>query len=200
MSRSPGPLALAIAGLAFAYVLLSSLLAFQVWTSGLSPAPDNALAIWQSFAYAGCALATLVWLARAIRRVEQAGAVDLSAGPVMAVVWWFVPLAQLVMPPKVMGELRRASIRPADWQAVDGSALVAFWWAGWIVSNLAGIIVWRAEASPELDMAEVLPTLHLVSSAVGALAALLFLVLVLSIDRRLQAFPSATPGRAPRPA
>lgn len=191
--RTPGPLALAIAVLALIQAILSARLAAQVWSSGLPLAPDEPLAVWHSFAYAGSALLTLVWLARAIRRVQQAGAVDLSAGPVMAVVWWFVPVANLVMPPKVMGELRRAAIRPHDWQAIGGSPLIMLWWTGWIVANLAGIALWRAEVSPELDLAELLPPLSLVSYGVAAPTALLFLALVLAIDRRLQALGGLAP-------
>lgn len=97
MSRSPGPLALAIAGLALLQALLSAWLAVRIWTGGVALPQDNPLATLHSLAYAGSALLTLIWMARAVGRVTRAGAVDLSAGPVMAVLWWFVPLANLVM-------------------------------------------------------------------------------------------------------
>lgn len=88
--------------------------------------------------FLGTAIAFLVWLCRAKANAQALGAADMMVSPGWAVGWYFVPLANLVMPFTTMRELWQASARPRDWQVAPGSPVIPVWWACWIGAGISG--------------------------------------------------------------
>lgn len=189
----PGSLAAGIILCALLSGALSSVLAWQAWQAGVPPdlRQEEALVAAQGLAQLICALLTLIWLPLGIRQVQYAGAADLSVGPVGSVLWWFVPVANLVMPAKAVAELRKAALDPGDWQAVGGSPLIASWWTCWILAGLAGVASWRATVSEEEELRQFAGGATFAADLLSAPAALLFALVVLQIGRHLQNLPEA---------
>lgn len=73
-------------------------------------------------------VAALGWLRRACTTVRELGAVGLQVTPGMAVLWFFIPFANLFMPYRTVGELWRASIHHEDWAVHRPSRRVGLWW------------------------------------------------------------------------
>ncbi|HYI49680.1 MAG TPA: DUF4328 domain-containing protein [Allosphingosinicella sp.] len=124
----------AIAAIAIAIVIL--------WLRGFdsfgTDAAEQAFA-WAEFGlFVGTAIAFLVWLYRAKANARALGAGDMMVSPGWAVGWYFVPLANLVMPFTTMRELWQASARPRDWQLAPGSPVIPVWWACWLGSSITG--------------------------------------------------------------
>jgi hypothetical protein len=84
----------------------------------------------------GAGVLFLVWLHSANRSARSLGASGLSYTPLASVIWWFVPLANLIVPYRVTAELWKVSHAPAieDWQSMDTSAIMPCWWALWLGS------------------------------------------------------------------
>lgn len=162
--------------------------ASQAWTAGLSQIPkfESVAATLSSLAQLGCAVLTLFWLSSGLAKVRDAGADGLSVGPLGAVLWWFVPLANLVMPAKAVAELRKAALNPRDWQAVDGSGPIWAWWAFWLAAGLANGLYWRASAAEDRDLLAMAGSASFVGDVLTVPAALLFAGVVWSIDTRLR--------------
>jgi hypothetical protein len=80
------------------------------------------------------------WLYRATANARALGANGLETSPSWAVGVYFIPFVNLVMPPRNMGELWRASQNPSDWHEQTGTPLIGWWWASWLIANLASTI------------------------------------------------------------
>jgi hypothetical protein len=84
------------------------------------------------------AIITLGWFYRATKNVRTLGAKEVSS-PIMAVVWWFVPIFQLWKPYKVAQQIWRASnplinlINGTEWRNAQNSNLVKVWWVSGLV-------------------------------------------------------------------
>ncbi len=186
-SSRPGGTALAIVGLCVVAAAASLVCAGEAWTAGLSDVPefDSFAAGVQTFSELGCALVTLYWLASGLRQVRDAGAERLAVGPLGAVLWWFVPLANLVMPAKAVAELRKAAIHPRNWEAVPGAWWIWLWWAFWLAAGFANALFWRASSSGGSELAAAAGSASFVGDVLTVPAALLFAVVVGSIDPHL---------------
>jgi hypothetical protein len=83
----------------------------------------------------------IVWLHRACKNLDAfpGATAGLRAG--WAIGGWFVPLANLIIPCRVMANLARNSLGRGV------GALVGLWWAGWLVSGILGQVVGRRDAA-----------------------------------------------------
>jgi hypothetical protein len=100
------------------------------------------------------AIVYLMWIHRAYRNLPALGATGLKYSPRSAVLWWFCPLANLVVPFQIVRETWQASDlasyqSPEGWQKAPTSILLGFWWGGWIASNFAGRAIDRMAARIE---------------------------------------------------
>ena len=184
----PRPIGIVIAALALVSAAASAKLALDAWSRGVSLPPDltqgaSTVQLWSQL---GCAVLALVWLSKGLAGVRRAGAEGLAVGPVGAVLWWFVPFANLVMPAKAVSELRKASIKPGDWQAVGGSALIWMWWAFWVISGIANALFFRASLSDDADLQMLAGPASFAGDALSVPAALFFSAIVWSIDTHLK--------------
>jgi hypothetical protein len=82
----------------------------------------------------------LVWQHRSHRNLRGLGVEDLGFSPRWAVAWWFVPIANIVMPYLAMRELWKASDPNAEgvgWRMLDNTLLLPLWWAGRLAAQFS---------------------------------------------------------------
>jgi len=91
------------------------------------------------FAELGC---FIFWQLQVRRNALALGSVELRNSPVSVVVWWFVPMAVLVIPFLVAQELWRVSdpsVPPGDgrvWRTKRPSFLIGAWWSVLVLTKL----------------------------------------------------------------
>ena len=78
------------------------------------------------FIFAG--FVVLRWTYIATANVHAFGAEGLAAGPGMAVVSYFIPVANLVMPFQALRDVWKASVEPRDWEVIATPPLLRWWW------------------------------------------------------------------------
>jgi beta-lactamase regulating signal transducer with metallopeptidase domain len=132
----------------------------------------------------------IVWMFRAAKNNDALGRTSPRFSAGWSIGGWFIPLANFVIPVLIMQDLWRGSDREtrrgvSGWRAGAGSALVAFWWAAWLVSLVrfsysgSGL-----QDSGSLDDIETSNTVALVGVIAAAIAAILALLVVRAITRR----------------
>lgn len=139
------------------------------------------LGIMQFVFFLGTAVAWLVWQHGAHSRLHAASIPGLTITPRWAVGWWFVPIANLARPPRVMEELWKAS-DPSRGDGWAGSTAPWFLWVWW-VTFLGGNLI--ARVSLNVDSREVYFALGLLSDSVTVVAAVFAIRLVRSIEGRM---------------
>lgn len=122
------------------------------------------------------------WLYVAIGNAKAMGATDLMGGPVMAIVWYFIPVANLGMPYVVMRDLWRASAKPRDWQGQPTPSILILWWTCWLLFYLGLSAAGNFAAEEDMDLAPVVGIALIVACAAFVPAALLFAKVVDSIQ------------------
>ncbi|MDW0119902.1 MAG: DUF4328 domain-containing protein [Nitrososphaeraceae archaeon] len=87
----------------------------------------------------------LVWYYRATKNIHSFGAKWVTS-PVMAVVWWFIPIFNFWKPYHVTQQIWKASnpevhlIEGTEWKRSPSSILVKQWWALYLIA-IAGLVV-----------------------------------------------------------
>lgn len=98
-------------------------------------------------AFIGSAVAFLAWLSRSVDNVAGLTGSQPLASPRWSIGWWFVPIANFVMPFRIVRDLNERMTRPG--QPVAG-ALVGWWWTcflGWsLISTGAARYQYQTEA------------------------------------------------------
>lgn len=79
-----------------------------------------------------------IWLHRAASNTEALGAKGLESSPGWTVGWFFVPVANLVMPYRAMREVWQASRSPAQWSTVRAGPCLLLWWLIHLFAGIAG--------------------------------------------------------------
>lgn len=129
------------------------------------------------------AVVAMIWLYRATANAQAMGASDLMVSPIMAALWWIVPLMNLFMPYLAVRDLWRASERPRDWQGVSAPATILVWWILWICAGIAGAVGFGMSTDLYVPP-EVLLYADIVSALFFIPAALLFAGFVGDIQRK----------------
>jgi hypothetical protein len=141
----------------------------------------------------------LIWEYRAQANLLERGTRS-EFTPVWAVGWWFVPVANLVQPFRVMRGLWRGSAPAASPPASSrtSSAIVGWWWALWLAGSVVSIAVSGGAAS-----ASTIPQARRVmwgataSSLLTLGAAIMALILVRGLTARLSLAGGAMPVPPP---
>lgn len=120
------------------------------------------------------------WEHRAARNARRLDA-SCAYAPGWAVGWWFIPLANLVVPYRVLCELWRASGRDAS----TGPPYLGAWWGclvgSLLLGNLAGRVSGEASSVAVAQLADVI---DICSNGLAVVGALLALRLVRDLTRR----------------
>lgn len=83
-----------------------------------------------------------MWIVRASKNARALGAQGMQITPGWAAGWFFIPLANLVMPFKAVSEIWKASepeaaTDPVAWKGAAATPVVV-WWSFWILSGVIG--------------------------------------------------------------
>jgi hypothetical protein len=142
--------------------------------------------------FCGGGIAVLRWIYLANANAHALGAQGMRMSPALAVGSYFIPIANLGMPFASMREIWKASSAPRDWEIAPAPAIIAWWWACWLIGNIAGAISFR------LDMIEGEPAAQRaaealdIASAAFTVPASLLLVLIIrrvtAIQREARVF------------
>lgn len=140
------------------------------------------------------AVVFVVWTWRAAKNNETLGRDHPRLGPEWAIAGWLIPLAGFVMPVLVVQDLWRGStarIPRGDmrWRIADRSALVGWWWAGWIATLFGGFGALFGTDSDRSRVADLRAgdSLTLVGGLFGIAAAVLAILVVRAVTRRQEA-------------
>jgi hypothetical protein len=132
----------------------------------------------------------LIWLNRANKNLTPLGANNLEFSSGWAVGWWFIPFANLVKPFQVVREVWNESDPDVDpnysflSSSMGTPPLLGFWWAFWIISNIAANISSRMlEVETPKDL-EVSGYVFIVSGILMVVAAILAIKVVYGITSR----------------
>ncbi len=136
----------------------------------------------------------ICWLYRARKNAEELGAHGFRWAPGWTIGAWFIPFANLVIPFLVVAEVDRASEPGLPdghvMYASRGRALLGFWWAAWIASNLIDNFAflrmrasWDEAATRDQLLAE--RSAEFTWIALGALGTLVAATLAVLVVRRI---------------
>ena len=138
------------------------------------------------------AVVWLTWQYRAHANLRHFGVSGLRHSPRWAVLWWIIPLANIVMPYLTMRELWQASDPEAgsvDWTNVRRPALLPMWWAGFLAWSFLGAAAGLVAPDVGATVSEVRAeaALYLGADVLAVVDAILAALLVGRIERRQQA-------------
>ena len=91
-------------------------------------------------------IVTLYWFYRANKNIHAFGAKEVSS-PIMAVVWWFIPILDLWKPHSVAQQIWKASnpqiilSNGIEWKNSPRSNVIIIWWVLFLLSIFIGIPV-----------------------------------------------------------
>lgn len=158
--------------------------------------------VLQMLVYLTTAILFLVWLYRASSNLAPLGATSQTISPGWAVGWWFIPFMNLVRPYQAVREIWQLSEPPRDAAATAppaarrGAAWLGWWWAGWLVSNIGGVILTRISMETESTDGMIAVTYASIAGhVVEIVAAILAIFVVRAIDARQTALHGALYGR-----
>ena len=131
------------------------------------------------------AITFLSWLFRASRNLRPLGLHKQQNSPYEAVFFWFIPLANFVLPYRVVKELWRGSnplqTTQPNTRHTPIHAAIGPWWAAWLSSSLL-LLLARLTYSPDnLEADKTLNNFNSASDAIGVLAATLAILIVHAI-------------------
>lgn len=139
------------------------------------------VALAQGLVLAGMGVCFLVWTYRLNRNLRVLGVAGVRYAPAWAVAYFFVPVLSLYRPYQVFREIWQASDPgPAArtdqaWQNLRSPALLGFWWASVVLSNVMDSLSARSARDAGIDIAD---------NAVGLLSALLAFQVVRLVTAR----------------
>jgi hypothetical protein len=149
-----------------------------------------------------CAITFLVWLHRVVANNQTLGARGLRFGPGVAVGWWFIPIANLYMPFRVVAEAWRAAdpqhpgSTPPERAAKRLPRVLAAWWSTLILGSLAARFAALGRTHDTLDGLRSSTMLFMAASALLVLSAMLAILVVTSLTARQQAQRDGLAARA----
>ena len=181
--------------LLYLHAALSAAAVLIALARGLA-APEGGLSLLvglaQMLAFVASAIVILRWIYLASANARALGAEDLMGRPGWAVAWFFIPLANLVMPFMTVRDIWKASANPKDWQIGSTPIAIPLWWTCWIISGIAGGIAFQFTLDKEMAASSGAQTLYLLSDLLALPSALLLARIIAGIQAmQARAGPSA---------
>lgn len=138
--------------------------------------------------YLGVFIATgiifLTWTYQANLNCHGFGGNDMKFTPAWSIGYYFIPFLNLVRPYQAMKEIWKVSSDPKNWQAQQGSAVLRWWWALWLISGFLGQMSFRLMM--RVDSPSSLKVATLVSIISSSVEILLILLAVLLVTRIIE--------------
>lgn len=146
----------------------------------LNDARQACIGVAQSLFGLSAWIAFLIWTYRMNVSLQWLRAEILEFTPGWTIGWYFVPIANLWKPYRIMAEIWRASRYPSpNWQDESATPLLALWWGLWLgtvaLGRAAGRLFLRAEDVNEFVRASYVA---LLSDALDMPLYVLFVILV----------------------
>jgi hypothetical protein len=148
----------------------------------------------------GVYLATIVffirWLYRAYKNVDAVTPGARRYGHGWAIGGWFVPILSLWRPKQVVNDVWRAGTpegRPLD---APPGWLLRIWWCAFLITSVLGNIASRTGTDPDATNEELRSgtIAYLVADSFDCVAAVLAILTVLAVTRRMEAKAAAGSG------
>ena len=139
------------------------------------------------FVILAAGLAWLMWQHRAQSNLRALGTQGLRFTPGWVVGWWFIPVANLALPPQTMSELWKGSEPKAgavDWKAVKLTPLLPLWWAAWLGRIALSSIGATVGRNGNVDSLIARSGWYVAADFILAVAGVLAIALIRSIERR----------------
>lgn len=131
------------------------------------------------------------WFFVSARKNHLAGVEGLRISPGWAVGWFFVPVANIVMPYRALREIYRASFRNAGWAGNLVPYYFPGWWTFWIVTNVLSNASLRMDVRLDYDYTvtqlNTISYIDIASDATGILCAYFLLKIVNVVVRNQEA-------------
>lgn len=144
---------------------------------------------------AASGLAWLIWQYRAHRRLRGSGIQNLQFTPGWGVGWWFVPIANLVMPYKAVRELWRAGDLSSG-AFLQGrttrTPIVSWWWAAFLGANLLARFGAGLGSDESIEDLLTRDYVLMVGSGLWIVSGIIAIMIVRGIDDRHAAISSRT--------
>lgn len=120
----------------------------------------------------------LAWQSRSVDNVPGLGGGSPVVTPGWSIAWWFVPIANIIQPYRILSDLYRR-MGPAG----VGAAIVLVWWLLWIVTNVISLVASSAYGTAQ-DLASYQAglTLWALSDFGDAVVAVIGILMVLRIQ------------------
>lgn len=83
---------------------------------------------------------------RTMKNLETLNAPGARMSPAMAVIWYFIPIANLILPVRAVKQIWKGTFELASEPGPDDTVIMA-WWVPWILSSIAG--TWSLRMSME---------------------------------------------------
>jgi len=126
-----------------------------------------------------CYVLASMWIYRVASNARALGARRLSSKPGWAVGWYAVPGMSFFRPFLDMTEIWKASHAPLTWSSARTPRLLAFWWAAWVLTSIAGSALSAAAVgSHTLSGLMIASRIQLAEKMIDTTAAILFLAVV----------------------
>jgi hypothetical protein len=167
------------------------------WTHGDEPAVvahENGVGVWLTFpnriALYLTVVTWLVWQARAHRALRGQAVQGLRFSPLSGVLWWFVPVANLVMPYRAVKELATAGAASGARSKGTARMLLWSWWVPWLGQLCVAEAIFFSPRNTVSTVLVGVSEVCVLLALPGAVAA------VRGITRRLEA-PAVDAGQLP---
>lgn len=146
---------------------------------------QQTVSIVQVFVFLVSGVLTLRWIWRSNKNLHASGA-QMEYTPGWAVGWYFIPFANLVKPYQAMREIWRLSL------STDTSGPLPWWWACWLIGNIAGNISFRLSLSEDIATLIASNIAGIVSAAFEVATAAVLIQMVGRVTSAQRSLPSVT--------
>lgn len=146
--------------------------------------------------FIGAAIALVAWLRRTVANVPALGGGTPIVTPNWAVIWWFIPFANLVKPPQIVADVRR---RLAPEGSKSTSRIVIGWWLAYVLGSIVANIYGRLPAATTVADFNGQQQINIASDVLLVIAGALIIKIVLDTERWSRARVAAM-AAAPAPA
>jgi hypothetical protein len=170
------------------------------------------IGLLQGGTYIACMIAFLIWYGRAYRNLERLGARGLEWGKRWAIVSWFVPFVNLIVPKRVMNAIWRASdpnlpALASYFGHIRVPPLFHWWWALWILSGFVTNLLFRQSLDQGQTPGDLvsIATGYVVIDVIDIVPAVLAILVVRATttrqeERRMRYERGELPATAPAPS
>jgi len=131
------------------------------------------LVIW-ALVFLLCVVYTCRITFRMMKNLEALDAPGMRTSPTMAVVWYFIPIANLYLPFRAFKQIWDGTFSLTS-EPAPGDGVALAWWITWVLSNITGSISFRMslQAGGMNEIGPSNPELYLSSLWVGLASSLL---------------------------